>query len=208
VSSRRVKLLVAGAAVAGSQAGHLLAYQVRFGAAAQSLQSTGAHGYFPGAVKAWAGVACMLALTGLFAIGLARVIGGRPVRGHPAPQYLRLLAALYTVQLAVFSGQEVAEALVAGLPVGSVAGLLLWGTLGQLPVALVAAAGLRWILTRIEPAVSVLRVALAMRPVRPHPFGAVVLAWPAPERELFFASVAGHAAPKRGPPSSLRLSFS
>jgi hypothetical protein len=208
VSSGRVRLLVAAVAVAGSQAGHLLAYQVRFGAAAQSLQSAGAHGYFPGVVKASVGVACMLTLTGVFAIGLARIVSGRPVRSDSAPQYLRVLAALYTVQLTIFAGQEVAEALVAGLPVGSPADLLLWGTLGQLPVALVAAAGLRWLLARFEPAASVMRIALAMHSGLPHPIATVVVVWPATEREPLFASAPGRSATKRGPPSSLRFSFS
>ncbi len=199
---------MAAVAIGGSQAGHLLAYQVRFGAAAQSLQSTGAHGYLPGVVKASVGVACMLALTGLFAIGIARAVGGRPVRTRSAPQYLRLLAALYTMQLTVFAGQEVAEALVAGLPTASVADLLLWGTLGQLPVALVAAAGLRWLLARFEAAVSVIRIALAMRPGLSLPVVAAIMARPALESEPLFASAAGRSAAKRGPPLSLRLSFS
>ncbi len=208
MSSAKVRILVAGVAVAGSQAGHLLAYQVRFGAAAQSLQSTGSHGYFPNVLKTSVGVTCALALAGLFAIGFARVLGGRPVRGQARPQYLRLLAVLYTVQLTVFAGQELAEAVVAGLPMGSVAALLLWGTLGQMPVALVAAAGLRWLLVRVESAVSVIRLVLS---AHPHPFDPVrALAnfRPAPAQEPFFASVAGHSAAKRGPPTSFRLSFS
>lgn len=199
---------MAAVAVAGSQAGHLLAYQARFGTAAQSLQSTGAHGYFPAVLKAGVGLACLLALAGLFAIGLARVLGGRPVRRDSAPQYLRLLAAVYTMQLTVFAGQEAAEALIAGLPTGSVADLLLWGTLGQLPVALVAAAGLRWLLVRFEAAVAVIRLALTVPPHPVRPVGRVDTARPALEREPFFASVAGRSAAKRGPPSSLRLSFS
>jgi len=208
VSSGRVRLLVAAIAISGSQAGHLLAYQVRFGAAARSLQSTGAHGYFPSVVKAAVGVACVLALTGLFAIGLARMVSGRPVRRDSAPQYLRLLAALYTLQLTVFAGQEVAEALAAGLPVGSAADLLLWGTLGQLPVALVAAAALRWLLLRFDSAVSIIGVALAAGPSRTHPAGTSVMVWPAPEPNPFFATVAGQSPAERGPPPSLRLSFS
>jgi putative effector of murein hydrolase LrgA (UPF0299 family) len=206
VSSRKVKLLLAGAAVAASQAGHLLAYEARFGTAANALQSTGAHGYFPVVVKAAVGVACMLGLTGLFAIGLARALGGRRVDGDSAPQYVRLLAVLFTMQLAVFAGQEVAEALAAGVPVSSVGDLLLWGTLGQLPVALVAAAALRWLLARFESAVSVIRVGLALRAGRQLPAGTVVIVWPGTEREPRFASAAGRAAAKRGPPSSLRLS--
>lgn len=199
---------VLGIGLLSSQAGHLIAYQARFGAAAHSLQSTGAHGYFPGVVKVSVGVACMLALTGLFAIGLARVLSGRPVRRGSAPQYLRLLAALYTLQLACFAGQETAEALVAGLPASSVASLLLWGTLGQLPVALVAAAELCLLLTRFESAVALIRFAVAARPMTLDPVWAVLAVQATPEHEHVVAPVARTSPAKRGPPSSLRLSFS
>jgi hypothetical protein len=208
MAAKRTWLYVLGLGLLSSQAGHLLAYQVRFGAVAQQLESTGAHAYFPVAVKTSLGVVAALVLAGLFTIGLARNLAGRLIRPDSAPQYLRLLAALYTVQLAIFAGQEAGEAVVAGLPTGSVADLLLWGTLGQLPVALVAAAGLRWLLVRLEAAVSVIRLALAV-PAHPVlPVGAVITPRPAPALEPFCASVAGRSAAKRGPPSSLRLSFS
>lgn len=207
MAAKRTWLYVLGLGSLSSQAGHLLAYQVRFGSVAQQLESTGAHAYFPVAVKTGMGVLAALVLGGLFTIGLARNLAGRPIRPGSAPQYLRLLAVLYTLQLAIFAGQEAGEAVVAGLPAGSVADLLLWGTLGQLPVALVAAAGLRWLLVRLEAAVLVIRLALAV----PHPVlpvEAVVTPRPAPVLERFFASVAGRSAAKRGPPSSLHLSFS
>ncbi len=46
---RLLGLLGFGALLA--QAGHLIAYQLEFGAAAQAVQSQGAHAYFPGLAK-------------------------------------------------------------------------------------------------------------------------------------------------------------
>ena len=191
-----------------SQAGHVIAYQARFGPAARSLQSSGAHGYFPGTLKASLGAACLAALTALFAIGLARVLCGRRLERGSAPQYLRLLAALYALQLAVFAGQEVAEALTAGAAAPSAAGVLLWGTLGQLPVALVAAAALRLLLARFDQAVSIIRAALHARPPAiQHPPAAAPVRHRS-NRDPFAGSDAAHVPGRRGPPSSSRLSFS
>jgi len=190
----------------GSQAGHLLAYQVRFGAAAQQLQSSGAHAYFPTAVRTVLGLAAALALASLFVIGLARVLGPRTVQPGSAPAYLRLVAILYTVQLAAFAGQEVGEAMVAGLSVDSAAHLLLWGTLGQLPVALVAAAGLRWLLSRFENAVTQIRLALASTSRHVAPVAVAVSVWINPDHNLALEPTAFASLAKRGPPSSLRFS--
>jgi hypothetical protein len=198
--------IVLGLGALAAQAGHLLAYQVQFGAAAQQIQSSGAHAYFPGVVRTILGMAAGLALTGMFVVGLARILSGRPVRRGSAPHYLRLVATLFTLQLLLFAAQEVAEALVAGTPVASVAHLLLWGTLGQLPVAVVAAAGLRWLLARFESACDEIRIALA---AVPPPFAYMAVATPAwvhVECNLPLAPVAGASLAKRGPPSFLRIS--
>jgi len=197
---------VLGLGALAAQAGHLLAYQVQFGAAAQQIQSSGAHAYFPGAVRAVLGLVAGLALTGMFVVGLARILSGRPIRRGSAPRYLQLVATLFTVQLLLFAAQEVGEALVAGAPVASVAHLLLWGTLGQLPVAVVAAAGLRWLLARFEPAVEEIRIALA---AVPPPVAYTSVAAPALvhfECNLPLATVAGASLAKRGPPSFSRIS--
>ncbi|HVS50178.1 MAG TPA: hypothetical protein VHJ99_14920, partial [Candidatus Dormibacteraeota bacterium] len=106
--------LAIGIGVLGSQAGHLLAYQFRFGSAALPLQSSGSHAYFPGVVRASLGAAAALVLAGMFLIGLARILSGRSIRRNSAPNYLRLVALLYTTQLACFVVQEASEALVAG----------------------------------------------------------------------------------------------
>jgi hypothetical protein len=188
----------------GSQAGHLLAYQVRFGAAAQQLQGSGAHSYFPGLVRTSLGVAAAVLLAGVFVIGLARILGGRSIRPDSAPHYLRLIAVLYTMQLAWFAGQEVSESLIAGTPVDSVANFLLWGTLGQLPVAVVAAVGLRWLMARLECAIDEIRFAIATNPCRVSWIGVVLPAWGNFNRDLILLSPAGASLAKRGPPSFLR----
>lgn len=203
---KRAWLAPVGVAVLGSQAGHLLAYEVRFGSAAQQLQSSGAHTYFPGLVRTTLGVVAALLLAGMFAIGLARVLSGRPIRGSSSPHYLRLVAVLYTVQLAWFAGQEVSESLIAGTSVDSVANFLLWGTLGQLPVAVVAAAGLRWLMARLECAIDEIRIALATNPWRVSWIDVVLPAWGNFNRDLILLSPAGASLAKRGPPSFLRFS--
>ena len=198
--------LVIALGVLGSQAGHLVAYQARFGAAAQHLQSSGMHAYFPGVVRSSLGVAATIVLAGMFMIGLARILSGRPIRRGSAPSYVRLVAVLYTVQLATFAGQEVAESLMAGAPIASPAQLLLWGTLGQLPVAVIAAAGLRWLLVRLDSAIGEIRVVMAAAPAPLHLSVAVIPLWVLAGKKLVLRSVAAAAQVKRGPPSSLRVS--
>lgn len=138
--------------VMASQAGHLVAYQLRFGAAASQIQSSGAHAYFPGLVKTGIGLAAAFLLLALLAIGMARVIASRPLEGARAPDLLRLVAMLFCLQLACFIVQETVE-VAAGAPSTTAPALLLWGTAGQLPVALVAALALRWLAVRLGPAV-------------------------------------------------------
>jgi hypothetical protein len=199
-------LAVLGAGLIGSQAGHLIAYQVRFGAAAQQLQSSGAHAYFPTTLRAGFGVAAILVLAAGFVIGLARVLSGRSIQRNSSPDYLRLVAVLYTIQLGMFAGQEVGEALAAGTPVDSAAHLLLWGTLGQLPAALVAAAGLRWLLARFERAITQIRIALASIPRQVSPAAVVVPLWARPDGNGRLKPSTCASVAKRGPPSLVRFS--
>jgi hypothetical protein len=195
---------VVGVAVLGSQAGHLLAYQLRFGAAAQGIQSSGAHLYFPGLVRMSLGLGAALILSGAFVVGLARILSRRSIQGGSAPSFLRLFAAVFTLQLAWFAGQEMVEALLAGVPAGSVADLLLWGTLGQLPVAALAAASLRLLLTRFEAAVAEIHIALATIPGQLPAKWAALSVWSHPEPDLVVRPAAGASLAKRGPPSFLR----
>src|SRR4030081_2816092 len=95
-----------------SQLGHLLAYWLQYGPTAAARQSTGAHAYFPGLLQAGGAAlgAALLALLPL--LGVARFMVGLrndrvPEGGWPVgPLLLTLLAA----QLAIFAGQELAEA--------------------------------------------------------------------------------------------------
>ena len=204
---RRAALAAIGLGVVGSQAGHLLAYQVRFGAAAQHVQSTGAHSYFPLVARTSLGLAAAALLAGVFLVALARVLTGRRVRTDPQPSYVGLLAAMFTIQLVLFSVQEVVEAMVAGSSAGSAPQLLLWGTLGQLPVAAIAALALRWLAARVEAAVAGVREILtaALR-VAPMPASLAVPVYTAPDRALLMSRVACSQPSRRGPPSSMRLS--
>jgi len=162
----RVALLI-GLALAGAQAGHLLAYQARFGAAAPQLQSSGAHAYFPAEVKTALGVAALMLLASLLLIAVARTAArGVRIRMVEGPSYLNLLATLFTVQLICFVAQEVVESVVAGVPIASATTLMLWGTIGQLPAAALLAAALRSLWSRVEEAIGQLReVAPAWRPM-------------------------------------------
>lgn len=200
--------MVLAFALLASQAGHMLAYQARFGSAALQAQSTGAHSYFPALAKGGLGVLATFVLCALLAIGVARIArGSRLRRAAPPPSFLRLLAALFTLQLAVFLVQESVEAVVAGGPTAPVTVLLLWGTLGQLPVAAIAALAIRWLMVRFEAAVEDIRSLLASVERVGWPVGPAV----APVLGAAHAGYPrrpwhGSAASKRGPPSPLRLS--
>src|SRR5258708_6958019 len=196
---RRVGLIVLLGAVA-AQAGHLLTYQLLFGAAAQQVQSSGAHAYFPTVIKTALGAAAATTLASLFLVGLARILRGRIQRGD-SPSFLRLLAALFTIQLAIFVVQESAEAALGGVPGTSIDGLLLLGTLGQLPVAALAAFALRFLLVDVVPALAELRLYLA---VPQQLLGLVAALTPLPVAEdddLLRSRLATSSVRKRGPPS-------
>ena len=157
-----------GLGLVGSQAGHLLVYGLVYGPLAARVQSTGAHGYFPALAKTAFGLTAVFLLLALAALGLARVLAGRRVPVAPAPGFGRLVAMLFCLQLIFFFVQESVE-MAAGAPATSAAELLLWGSLGQLPVALLAALALRWIAVRVGPAVaSLLRPMAGALQLTPH----------------------------------------
>ena len=194
-----------GLGLAGAQAGHLLSYQVQFGSAAQLVESTGAHQYFPLLVKTSLGATAVGLLAVLFLIALSRGLGRRrPVPGIRPEPYIALLAGLFTLQFAIFSVQEVVEAVIAGSSAASVTHLLLWGTLGQLPVAALAALTWRWLGTRFEAAIDDISENLELITLPPLP--AVVVAWTPQPQALLLSRAAGRALVKRGPPTSWRLS--
>ena len=201
MSRARVVLSVLGLAAAGSQAGHLLTYTLRFGGAAASLQSSGVHGYFPSVVKPALGVAAMAVLGALLAVGLARIVAGRRIEHDPAPSYLRVLAILYTLQLGCFAVQETAEAALSGASPSSASVLVLWGTVGQLPVAVVAAIALSWLLVRLRPALLVLR-SRCDAAFQLLPYTAAVVLVPITSESPWARDGFARAVSLRGPPSS------
>jgi hypothetical protein len=196
-------LAIAGLAVAGAQAGHLVAYQLRYGAAAAQLESTGAHAYYPALVKTVLGAAALVVIGALLVIAAARIAeGGQRRRIAAGPSFLNLLAVLFTLQLGWYIGQELTEAMVAGVAPDSGANLLLWGMVGQLPVALVATLVLKWLAVRFEAAVAALRwtrVLTLAAPAMPLVIGrALPIAVPAVALSCPAVLV------KRGPPTFLR----
>lgn len=188
-----------------SQMGHLLVYQLQFGSAAQGVQSTGAHAYFPTLVKTSLGLGASAVLGSLLLIGVARFAAG--ARGHaiaPGPSYVSLLGGLFTIQLAFFAVQETAESMAAGTAIATAPHLLLMGSVGQLPVAMLGALALRWLLVRFESAVTQIRVALAA--VRNPDVPAAVVVFARWTHDFIDRPVATLSLGKRGPPSSLRFS--
>ncbi|HVC76893.1 MAG TPA: hypothetical protein VND96_10305 [Candidatus Micrarchaeaceae archaeon] len=207
MSGRRVWWALLGLAVLASQAGHLLAYQLRFGAAAQHLQGSGAHAYFPTLAKTGLGMLAALTIGGLFMVGFARIAGGRALsRESTAPSYLRLVAAMYTIQLGIFVVQELSESAAAGTPAPSLTLLLLWGTLGQLPVAALAATGLRWLLVRFRAAAYELGAAVAPLRFETAFSPLVQLIATVPHAALLQSRAQRASLAERGPPSPLRFS--
>jgi glucan phosphoethanolaminetransferase (alkaline phosphatase superfamily) len=199
-----------GAALVGfgvllSQLGHLLVYQLQFGPAAPAMQSNGAHAYFPALAKTSLGLAAAAVLASLLVIGASRLAAGvrmRPIAGGPS--YVSLLGALFTIQLVVFGLQETVESMVAGSPIATAPHLLLMGSVGQLPVALLAALALKWLLVRFESAITELRVAILSIRMRISTAALVIYAWS--HFDLALKPVACASLAKRGPPSSMRFS--
>jgi hypothetical protein len=193
-------LAAGGVAVAlvASQAGHLLAYALLYGPVAGRMQSTGAHAYFPTLVKTAFGLAAAFVLLSMVVVGLARLLAGRRLESSSPPSYVRLLAILFCVQLTFFVVQESAE-MAAGAPATSAPALLLWGSLGQLPVALLAALALRWIAVRVGPAIaSLLQPITAVFRLTPHTVS--LRAWPVPIDINTSIETLSLTLTRRGPP--------
>jgi len=188
-----------------SQLGHLLVYQLQFGSASLAVQSTGAHAYFPTLVKTSLGLGAAAALASLLVICAARFITGtrgRAIAGGPS--YMRLLPALFTIQLVFFALQESVESMAAGTAVAAAPHLLLIGSVGQLPVALLGALAFKWLLVRFESAVAEIRIALASVPKSNDPLVVVVSAWS--RDDLVRRPIASASLAMRGPPSFRRFS--
>lgn len=189
------------AALVGSQAGHLVSYGLRFGSASLQLQGTGAHAYFPAVAKTGLGFAATAVVMAMLAIGAARLVGHRRIDTQTMPSLLRLLAVLFTLQVACFVAQETAEAMLGGGRFASAPSLLLWGAAGQLPVALVLAVALRWLGARFAPALATLRLRVA-HPAKPPPPALTLRAFYPPAATLPALATVAAGVTRRGPPVS------
>jgi hypothetical protein len=200
---RLVGLLGLGALLA--QAGHLLVYQIQFGAGAQAVQSQGAHSYFPAFAKTSLGLAAAALLGCLVIVAAARLLpGGRPATvTNSGPPYIRVLATLFTIQITFFMVQETIESAITGSPIPSALNLILLGSIGQLPVALLAALALKWLSVRVDAALVVVRTELAVRLALTIPI-TLLLPVPALVPVPALAETCPTAYIKRGPPAILR----
>jgi len=197
------RLAIAATIVAGSQLGHAIGYFARFGLAAGGHQATGVHAYFPGLIGLLSALVGGVLMACLVLVAAARLLGGL-APGRRARRQLRffdLLPALFVCQLVVFAGQELIESIAAGDPLPSAIELLLWGGVGQLPAACIAAGALGWLTARIETAWTVL-VAGATR-VFSEPVAPAAIGLPAPPQERVRESIFPSAFPTRGPPRLL-----
>jgi hypothetical protein len=198
---RLIGLLGFGALAA--QAGHLIVYQLEFGQAAFAVQSQGAHAYFPLLAKTGFGIGAAVCLGALLLIGAARLTSGSPLRrAVESPPYILLLSSLFTIQITFFVLQETIESMAAGEMPASAVHLVLIGSIGQLPVAVLMALALKWLVTRFETALIVLRGAI---PAVHAPVIHVRLSQP--RRQVLVAPILAQSCRsvfvKRGPPQNL-----
>jgi hypothetical protein len=190
--------------LAASQVGHLLTTELRHGPRALSLAGTGVHAYLPALLTVALGAGGAAVLAALMVVAAARAVrtGGRASIVRPArASLLDLAAALFAVQLATYLVQETVEAAAGGAGMPSPGDLVLWGSAGQLPVAVLAALVLRWLTTSVEAAVTELAAAVG-QPLAARPAIAPVRNWTAAGRALR-CRPADRTATGRGPPSLL-----
>lgn len=201
--ARPARLAVPLVGLASAPLGHLVAYQVRFADSSAHVESSGVHAYFPLLSAAVTTALAGTLLVSLLFLAVARQAIGRRRGLVPGPRrpVLDLLPVLFTIQLAAFMVQECIEALAMGALPDPVPAMVLWGTLGQLPVALIAAVVLSWLTARLDAAVRELRLtASRFRPwLRP-----AVAAWRPAEPWNRTLDAARSACPKRGPPRLLQ----
>jgi len=184
--------------LAASQVGHLLASELRAG------PRTGAHGYVPALTTVALGIAGATVLAGVLAVAAAHVARTGPraaLLPGSRPRLLDVSAVLFALQFALFLAQETLEAAACGAALPDIAGLLLWGCLGQLPVALVAALAVRWLGARFDAAAEELSAA-AGRALTPRPALAPAPAAPA-ARPARRPRPLVAAISQRGPPALL-----
>jgi len=186
-----------------SQLGHQVAYLVRYGTDGLAYQSRSVHAYFPDMIKASGALLGLLALAVVLVLGAARVVRGGRSAGTAATMRRGVscreaLAFLLCIQLQLFLTQEIMEMVAAGQHVGLLDLPVLWGLVGQLPVALLAALAVSWLSGRLVAAVRELR--LARSPRRRERPVLLVQVWVEPARAALLSATAPATLGKRGPP--------
>jgi hypothetical protein len=195
-------LAVVISVLAGSQLGHGLVYSARYGLDAGRYESVGVHAYFPMLATTLGAVVGLGLMVGVLLVAAARSLWLTPPgsRMRGTVRFLDVLAVAFVAQLAVFICQETIEALAAGGPVPTVGDQILWGALGQLPAAVIAAAAIVWLLTRVEEAWTALIDASPPLVFQPRDAALAAAAQPEPDGRLRLSSVFASAFRKRGPP--------
>ena len=192
-------------AVSASQLGHLISYFVRFGSGALAAQSTGVHAYYPSVGVVVGGLGGAAIVFALAAIALARVIASRAVglRVTSGWRIWEVFAALFTIQIVIYAGQETLESILGNAPVAGALDLILLGSIGQLPAALIAAVAISWISTRFGGAVAVLRAAIRPRVIRLNFTVPVQPIVAGQARLVVLTQSSPRSLAKRGPPPAL-----
>ncbi|HEV2954337.1 MAG TPA: hypothetical protein VG015_09615 [Candidatus Dormibacteraeota bacterium] len=188
-----------------AELGHLATYWLRFGSSAMSLQSQGAHAYFPAIAKLSLALVGAGILACAVALGLGRALLGRTSawRSTPGLPLGPLLWVLLTIQVEIYLVQEVWEVNASGhlLTMPLLASALAWGLAGQAPVALIAALAVHWLSIHLDPIFARLRKC-GRTAIWPGPVIQIALrdqyAWDGPA----FETVVGILT-RRGPPPSL-----
>jgi hypothetical protein len=195
---------VVALALFASQLGHLIAYQLRFGRQAAQIETTGVHAYLPSLMATTGAIAGGVLIGGLLVIALARLLvrSACGARRQASVSFVTLLSVLFTLQLAFFMAQETIESLSSTGELTSPMALVLWGTLGQLPVALLCAVVVRWLTARFETALQAITEAVRRLNVT-FGLGATSAAPVARCVDLarLLSQVSGRSGLKRGPPA-------
>jgi hypothetical protein len=201
--SRRRRTCLLGAAALAlplSQLGHQAAYLAHYGPAGLAYQSRSVHAYLPELVKASGALLGAVALAAVLLLGAARLASSAdaPAAARRDVGRAEALGFLLCIQLQVFLVQEAIELLASGHHVGLLDLPLVWGVVGQLPVAALAALGVSWLSGRLVAAVRRLRPAPSPR--RRERQAPLVQTWVEPPLAARLSAMAPATLVKRGPP--------
>jgi hypothetical protein len=183
-----------------SQLGHELAYLVHYGMAGLAIEQHGAHRYFPQILKISGAGLGLVALGALLVLAVDRALfesGCEPPRVELSRG--EAFVCLLAIQLQLFLCQELIEMWAVGQPISVTNVPLVWGLVGQLPVALVAALAFSWLSVRMVGAYKKPRAWLVAPPV-PRPPAIVIPIWTEPCSVTRATAAAPSIFLKRGPP--------